>query len=261
VLNANFVVLSIALAIGLFLAMLLFLEVGRRIGVERAHTRGSKARAGVGVVDGAVYSLLALLAGFMFSGAASRFDQRRLLVGEIANSAGRTWKRIDMLPDEQRTPVRAGLRRYMDELIAYYAAPVTSTAMLRLPAPLSQAEDSVWARSVAACKAPGGELARMLLLPALNDTFDGVERERVARRVHPSPLIYVMFGIAALAAALFAGYGMASGPARNWMFTIGIAAVVSAATYVILELEYPRLGLVRVTGMDQVLVEARDAMK
>jgi hypothetical protein len=45
------------------------------------------------------------------------------------------------------------------------------------------------------------------------------------------------------------------------MFTIGIAAVVSVATYVILELEYPRLGLVRVTGMDQVLVEAREAMK
>jgi hypothetical protein len=260
-LNANFVVLSIGLAIGLFVAMLLVLEIGRRIGVERAHTRGSKARAGVGVVDGAVYSLLALLAGFMFSGAANRFDQRRLLVGEIANSAERTWKRVDLLPDELRTPVRAGLRRYMDELIAYYAAPITTTAQLRLPAPLSEAEDSVWVRSVTACKAQGGEPARMLLLPALNETFDAVERERVARRVHPSPLIYVMFGIAALATALFAGYGMASGPARNWMFTIGIAACVSIATYVILELEYPRLGLVRVTGMDQVLVEARETMK
>ncbi len=260
-LNARFVVLSIGLAIGLFLAMLLVLEIGRRIGVERAHTRGSKARAGVGVVDGAVYSVLALLVGFMFSGAANRFDQRRFLVGEIANSAGRSWKRIDMLPDDQRTSVRAGLRRYMDELIAYYAAPITTTAQLRLPAPLSQAEDSVWARSVAACKAPGGELARMLLLPALNDTFDAVERERVARRVHPPPLIFVMFGIAALATALFAGYGMASGPARNWMFTIGIAAVVSVAAYVILELEFPRLGLVRVSGIDQVLVEAREAMK
>jgi hypothetical protein len=166
-----------------------------------------------------------------------------------------------MLPDAQRTSVQAGLRRYMDELIAYYGAPITTTALLRLPAPLSQAEDSVWARSVAACKAPGGELARMLLLPALNDTFDAVERERVARRVHPSPVIYLMFGVAALATALFAGYGMASGPARNWMFTIGIAACVSIAAYVILELEYPRLGLVRASGMDQVLVEAREAMK
>jgi hypothetical protein len=255
------VVLSIGLAIGLFAAMMLVLEVGRRIGVERAHTRGSKARAGVGIVDAAVYSLLALLAGFMFSGAANRFDQRRVLVGDIAIAAGRTWKRIDMLPDEQQTSVRAGLRRYLDELIAYYAAPATTTAPLRLPVQLSQAEDSLWSRSVAACTAQGGEPARMLLLPALNDTFDAVERERVARRVHPPPLIFVMFGITAMASALFAGYGMASGPARNWMFTIGIAACVSIATYVILELEYPRLGLVRVTGMDQVLVEARDAMQ
>ena len=260
-LNGNFVLLSVGLAVGLFVAMMLVLEIGRRIGVKRAHARGSKARAGVGIVDGAVYSLLALLAGFMFSGAANRFDQRRLLVGEIANSAGRSWKRIDMLPDEQRTSVRAGLRRYMDELIAYYAQPITTKALLRLPVPLSEAEDSLWSRSVAACQAQGGEPARMLLLPALNETFDAVERERVARRVHPAPLIYVMFGITALATALFAGYGMASGPARNWMFTIGIAACVSIAAYVILELEYPRLGLVRVSGMDQVLVEAREAMK
>jgi hypothetical protein len=260
-LSTNFVLLSLALAVGLFLAMLALLEVGRRIGVERAKTRGNKARAGVGVVDGSVYGLLALLAGFMFSGAASRFDHRRELVGEIANAAQRSWKRVELLPDDSRAPVRGALHQYMDELISYYTGPVTSKYHLELPPQVTQAEDSLWSRSVAACKAPGGEPARMLLLPALSETFDGVERERVARRIHPSPLIYVMFGISALATALFAGYGMASGTVRNWMYTVGIAASVSIATYVIIELEYPRLGLVRVSGMDQVLVEARDSMK
>jgi hypothetical protein len=260
-LSANFVLLSIGLALGLFLAMLALLEAGRRIGVARTRARGNKARAGVGVVDGSVYGLLALLAGFMFSGAASRFDQRRALVGEIANAAQRSWMRIELLPDESRSSVRGDLRRYMDELISYYTGPTTSKHHLELPPQLAQAEDSLWSRSVAACKAPGGEPARMLLLPALSETFDAVERERVARRIHPSPLIYVMFGVSALATALFAGYGMASGPIRNWMYTVGIAASISIATYVIIELEYPRLGLVRVGTMDQVLVEARASMK
>ena len=197
----------------------------------------------------------------MFSGAASRFDQRRALVGEIANAAQRSWRRVELLPDQSRASVQGALRQYMDELISYYTGPVNTRHHLELPPLLTQAEDSLWSRSVAACTAPGGEPARMLLLPSLSDTFDAVERERVARRIHPSPLIYVMFGISALATALFAGYGMASGAVRNWMYTVGIAASVSVATYVIIELEYPRLGLVRVSGMDQVLVEARATMK
>jgi len=256
----NHTVLSFGLAIGLFLAMLLLLEVGRRVGVERARTRGSQSRAGVGVVDSAVYALLALLIGFTFSGAAARFDQRRAIVGEIANGASTVWKRIDMLPDDQQPPIRESLRRYMDELIRYFTAPTSRDLPLQPPAALTSAEDSLWSRAVAACKTPGGEAARMLILPALNETFDGVDRERLARNTHPPPLIFAMLGIAALATALFAGYGMASGSVRNWLFSVGIAASVAIATYVVIELEYPRLGLVRVGDADQALIDLRATM-
>jgi hypothetical protein len=259
--HAGFIFLSVGLAVGLFGAMLFLLEVGRRIGVERARTRGSKARAGVGVVDGAVYGLLALLIGFSFSGAAERFDHRRVLVGEIANAASTAWKRIDALPDGAQPPIRDGMRRYMDELIKYYTAPAGPSFPFRPPPSLTLAEDELWSHAVAACKAPGGQDARMLLLPALNETFDQVDRERMARRIHPPALIFVMLGISALATALFAGYGMASGAARNWVFSIGIAASVSIAVYVIIELEFPRLGLFRVGDADQALVEFRATMK
>src|SRR5207237_339934 len=107
---------------------------------------------------------------------------------------------------------------------------------------------------------PAGDPARMLLLPALNDLFGAVERERAARRIHPPVLIFAMLGVAALASALFAGYGLASGATRPLLYMIGIAAAISIATYVILELEYPRLGLVRVNAMDRALTELRATM-
>ena len=257
----GFVVLSVGLALSLFVLMLILLEAGRRLGVRRARTTGGKARAGVGVVDAAVYSLLALLIGFTFSGAAQRFDQRRALVGEAANAASTAWKRVDILPDDLQPPVRTAFRHYMDELIAFYAESWSSERGFQPPATMMAAEDDLWSRSVAACKAPNGEPARMLLLPSLNELFDEVDRELVARRIHPPVLVFVMLGIAALASALFAGYGMASGTSRNWIYTVGIAATVSVATYVIIELEYPRIGLVRVSPMDQVLVELRQTLK
>jgi hypothetical protein len=54
---------------GLFLGMLLFLEIGRRIAVRRMREDTGTAGEGVGAVDGAVFALLGLLIAFTFSGA------------------------------------------------------------------------------------------------------------------------------------------------------------------------------------------------
>jgi len=259
--HIRFALVAFGVALGLFLGMLLFLEIGRRLGLRQAKKRGTEARAGVGVVDGSVYALLALLIGFTFSGAAGRFEERQQLIAAEANVAGTAWQRIAVLPPEQQVAIRDALRRYVDALIAWYAEAAGSMATVREPAALTRAQDELWSRSVAACLAPGGEPARMLLLPALNELFGAVEKERMARRIHPPMVIFAMLGIAALAAALFAGYGMASGPARNWIYMIGVAATVAVSAYVILELEYPRFGAVRVNAMDQALVELRETMR
>jgi hypothetical protein len=259
--HIRFALVALGVALGLFLGMMLFLEIGRRLGLRQAKKRGTEARAGVGVVDGSVYALLALLIGFTFSGAAGRFEERQQLIAAEANVAGTAWQRIAVLPPEQQVVIRDALRRYVDALIAWYAEAAGSMVTVREPAEVTRAQDEVWSRSVAACLAPGGEPARMLLLPALNELFGAVEKERMARRIHPPMVIFAMLGIAALAAALFAGYGMASGQARNWMYMIGVAATVAISAYVILELEYPRFGAVRVNAMDQALVELRETMR
>jgi len=64
----------------------------------------------------------------------------------------------------------------------------------------------------------------------------------------------------ALASALLAGYGLAGGKSRGWLHSVGFAAVMAASVYVILDLEFPRLGLIRVDAFDQVLVELRANM-
>jgi hypothetical protein len=65
----------------------------------------------------------------------------------------------------------------------------------------------------------------------------------------------------ALAGALLAGHGMATAKTRSWPHVLAFAAAVAAAVYVILEIEYPRLGLIRVDAFDEVLVGLRELMK
>lgn len=248
---------ALMVAVGLFLSMLACLEIGRRIGVRRLNVPG--ARVGVGVVDGTVYALLALLLGFSFNGAAARFDDRRGLLGQASNAASTAWLRIDVLPKEQQPAVRAGMRAYMDALINSYTTP-TRESMLHSPEALIRATSALWAQSVAAVSAPGGEPARMLLLPSINELFDVVDKERFARTIHPPWIIFAMLALSALAGAVFVGYAIANAERRNWIYMIGVAATISSAVYVIVELEFPRLGIIRVDHADQALVEVRSMM-
>lgn len=256
----RFTALAVAIALGFFVAMLILLELGRRFGMSQLARHGSDSRAGVGVADAAVYGLFALLIGFSFSHATSRFDHRRELIAKEVNAIATAWERIDALPDEKQPALRDGIRRYLDALIASYDQPGNITEPLFEPPAVTRAHKEVWKGAVAATLAPGGEPARMLLLPALNEMFSLAEDERLARRMHPPAVIFAMLGIAALAVALFAGYGIANKTARNQVYMLGVAASVAMALYVIIELEYPRLGLIRVSDMDRALVELRATM-
>lgn len=42
---------------------------------------------------------------------------------------------------------------------------------------------------------------------------------------------------------------------------LGFALVMAVAVFVILDIEYPRLGLVRVDAFDQALVDLRESLK
>jgi hypothetical protein len=258
-LHVHFALATAGIAVALFLAMLLFLELGRRLALRQVRKFGTGARVGVGVVDGTVYGLFGLLMGFTFSTAATRLEGRRSLIAEEVNAISTAWQRIDVLPAEPQGAIRRGFRAYLDALLVQaQEAPSTVAEALREPAAVTRTRNDLWLRAVAVCLAPGGEPARMLLLPAMNEMFDAVDRERMARRMHPPIVIFVMLCVTALATALFGGYGLASGP-RNWIYIVGIAATTAVTAYVILELEFPRIGWVRVDTVE--LVELRHEMK
>ena len=68
------------------------------------------------------------------------------------------------------------------------------------------------------------------------------------------------FGTLALVSAVLAGYGMAGGKRRSWLHLVAYATINASAAYVILDLEYPRVGLIRIDSFDQVLVDLRQSM-
>jgi len=82
----------------------------------------------------------------------------------------------------------------------------------------------------------------------------------VAMQTHQPAIILIMLALLMLACSLLAGFGMAVGTARSWLHIVCFAAVLTIAFYVILDLEYPRVGLIRIDWMDRVLEDVRRGM-
>jgi hypothetical protein len=100
-----------------------------------------------------------------------------------------------------------------------------------------------------------------LVLSALNSMFDISTTRTAVMYMHSPGIIFAMLFLLALACAFLAGLGMSRAKSRLWIHIIGFAAVASLTVYVILEIEYPRLGVIRVDAADKVLVDLRETMK
>ena len=99
-----------------------------------------------------------------------------------------------------------------------------------------------------------------LILPSLNDMFDIVTTRTAATQMHPPSIVWVMLGGLALVCSLLVGYDL-GGVRRNWLHLLTFALLFSLTLYVIIDMEYPRVGLIRVTAMDRVLQDVRDSMR
>ncbi|WP_295434621.1 DUF4239 domain-containing protein [uncultured Thiodictyon sp.] len=249
-------------ALGLFIGILILLEVGRRIGERRLRRDPDGARAGTGAVEGAIFGLVGLLIAFTFSGAASRFDDRRELIVQETNAIGTAYLRLDLLPEGARETMQERFRRYLDARIeGYRKLPDVEAARVVLTQ-ANAMQGEIWTAVLAAAHREGASPdALKLLLPALNDMFDITTTRTNATAIHPPMIIYGMLVILTLASALMAGYGMAGSKGRPWLHIFGFAIVMALAVYIIIDIEYPRLGLIRVEGFDQALMNLRAGMK
>ena len=247
-------------SIVLFLGMLILLEIGRRLGVRRRPKESEGERGSLGTVEGAVFALFGLLMAFTFSGAASRFNEKRMLVAEEANDIETAYLRLELVPQAQ-PKLQELFRRYVDSrLETYHRLPNMTAATLEM-ANSKRIQAEIWTDAVAATRVSGSHpAAGWLLLPALNNMIDITTTRTMALQQHPPRIIYVLLFALGLICSVLAGYRMSTGQHRSWLHILGFTVITVTVVYVMLDAEYPRAGLIRLESADQALLEVRAHM-
>jgi hypothetical protein len=205
-----------------------------------------------------VLPLIALVLALSFSDAAGRLDASRQTIINEVNAIGSVWRRIDIAAPEARPRLADLIRRYADARIRAYRAFADRAEYERQVAISGALRDEM---STLAAGATPDSPKGAFLLTAINDVDDAATARWLSLRTHLPPLAFgYLFGIV-LAGALVVGMGLAVTGSRQWFHRAIIAAVMTMIVYVIVDLEFPRLGPFQLLdAADAMLVELRRSM-
>lgn len=239
-------------AVVLLVGILLFFEMGRWLGRRERQTG---IPTGIGSLEAAVFGLLGLMIAFTFGGAAQRWDKRRDLVVQETNAIGTAYLRLDLLEAADRDGLQATFKEYVRARLAVYQRLPDVDAALQELEHANQLQTVIWTALVPACRKDSTGTNTRMLLPAVNDMIDITTTLTRSAFAHPPAIIFILLYMLAMAASMIAGHGMAKDAHRRWLHQIGYALMMAGSVYVILEIEYPRLGFVRMSDADMALVQ------
>jgi len=253
--------LAVFMSVALFVGLLVCLEVGYRIARRRSSKNAELTHEGIGVIEAAVFALLGLLLGFSFAGGMSRLDARRQMIVQEVNAIGTAYLRLDLLPAANQPEMRDLFRQYLDtRLRAYEKIPDLDATDQEL-ARASQISKEIWTRGVSYSAADPSHDATRLLLPAINEMIDVTTGRTLAIHTHLLALIFFLLVTVSLLSGLMAGYAMQKRQRRSLLHMVLYAAAIAATLYVVLDLDYPRHGLIRLDVADRSLQQLRDSIR
>ena len=256
----NDTLISLIACVALFAAVVLCFQLGFRLGRRDSHI-SSTAVDSVSAITGAIFALLGLIVAFAFSGALARLDTRRQLIVQEANAIGTAYLRLDLLPLEAQAPLRERFQAYAVSRAALYQDLGDDAAVRRDLDTAEALQHEIWDQAMAASRGADFQSARLLLIPALNEMIDIVTTRSVAIQTHMPLFIWFGLSILALVCATIAGYGASVAQHSFHLHSILFAAVVAFTVYMILDIEYPRFGFVRLDQANQALIDLRQTMK
>lgn len=245
---------------GVFIILYFCTYKGRKYGLKVIARHPDNKLEVLTVAESAVFALLGLLIAFTFSGAYDRFELRKVQIIEEGNALETAYLRLDLLAPATQPAMRDIFHRYVDSRIAIYQAlPMFRVAMREWKNSL-KLRSQIWDAAVAACKTTGDSTLTQLILPPLNDMFDIANTRYASTRVHSPPIVFILLiGLAGLSSYL-AGFATAKNKVYNPIYILSYVAITAFTIYIVIDLEFPLVGLIRIDAFNQVLVDVKKEM-
>ncbi len=230
----------------LFVLMLLATEAGVQFGARARARRREEDTSYLGFIQGGVLGLLSLLLGFTYALAADRHDARTELQVSEASALGTAYLRAGLVTDPGRSELRRILRKYVDSAAQFDVSDDKGKAIESIQV-AERTLQTLWYAGFRAIEGREPTESDSLLLQSLNDVIDLHERRIAAFEYRvPKVILWLLFFLAIASLAL-TGYGIGLNGSRKFFLTTGMSILVAAVLLVIIDLQHPQQGFIRVS--------------
>lgn len=233
------------------------LEAGILLGKKHRLSTDKEDRSSIGSTVGATLGLLAFLLAFTFGFAASKFDERRVLVLDEANAIGTTYLRAGYIGEPHKSEVRKLLHEYVT---------VRLEALLNLEKleegikKSEEIQNQLWQIAVViAEKNPGSEVLA-LFIQSLNEVIDlHSKRVNIGVQIRIPFIIWSTLYIVTILSIGSLGYQIGVTHTHYRGLTVLLILIFSTVITLIADLDRPQEGLIRVS--QQSLIDLNNKFK
>jgi len=220
---------------------------------RKSHRLKQDEQADFDTVLTATLTLLALIIGFSFSMAVSRYDQRKNAEESEANAIGTEYLRADLLPIDDAAKVRDLLRAYANQRILFYLG--DNHRISDSSADSTKLQTDLWS-SVARVAAAQPTPVVALVASGMNDVISSQGSTQAAWLNRIPIAAWSLMGLIAICSNLLLGYRERS---TGKLTLLVLPAILSVAFFLIADIDSPRGGIINVAPHN--LVATAQSMK
>ena len=211
--------------------------------LRKRRTLNDDEREDFGIVLTATLTLLALIIGFSFSVAISRYDMRKNYEEAEANAIGTEYVRADLLPAADAAKVRSLLRKYLDQRLLFYRTG-NAHQLQQINSYTAKLQADLWsAVHVPAMTNPTPVTA--LAVSGMNDVLNSQGYTQAAYWNRIPIGEWGLMAVIAICANLLVGYSSRRAE-RESILLLLLPAILSVSFMLISDIDSPRGGLIRV---------------
>lgn len=229
------------------------LWLGQRWGDNRCSTDRNTVKEWIGIIDGPILGLYGLLLAFTFYGAMQRFDERRRFVVEEATLLSTASRQLDRMASSDRQNIQALLYQYIDSRARSTAEGASQEKIRQSFAQSRQLQKKLWQEAQAGVDRPGAKPDAAALLTTLDQLINLLTRKSTIPQFHPPWQVMALFIFLAMVASFLAGFQISSLSSTSWPHVTLFILILALVTYLIIDLEYPYVGFIRMTEGPAVL--------
>jgi hypothetical protein len=231
------------LGAGCLALVLASIEIGWHLGT-RAKGRGG---SNVFALEQSLLGLLALIIGFTFLMALTRFEARREAVVNEANAIGTTALRARLLAEPQRTESLKLLQEYARIRVENIRMGLSLAELPKVIERSNEIQEALWLRAKASAANDPALIPSGLFIQSLNEMIDSQGKRLAHLRNRIPNVVLLTLVVMTVICAAIAGYagGLDLQRTRVPIYLTGLLLV--GVIYVVLDLDRPNVGLITIS--------------